>query len=51
MVPGLTRSSGEDKRRAASIILAKAGNDERRYLGLMQMHEPLREAIIKLGSA
>ena len=51
MVPGLNRWSGEDKRRAASIIRAKAGNDERRYLGLMQMHEPLREAIIKLGSA
>ena len=51
MVPGLNRWSGEDKRRAASIIRAKAGNDERRYLGLMQMHEPLRESIIKLGSA
>ncbi len=51
MIPGMNRWSGEDKRLAASIIRAKAGNDERRYLRLMQMHEPLREAIIKLGSA
>src|SRR6266705_2884143 len=51
MIPGMNRWSGEDKRLAANIIRAKAGNDERQYLRLMQMHEHLREAIIKLGSA
>jgi hypothetical protein len=51
MIPDMNRWSGEDKRLAASIIRAKAGNDERQYLRLMQMHSPLREAIIKLGSA
>ncbi|HSV33099.1 MAG TPA: hypothetical protein VLH87_03170 [Pyrinomonadaceae bacterium] len=51
MIPGMNRWSGEHKRLAASIIRAKGGNDERQYLRLMQTHEPLREAIIKLGSA
>src|SRR6266705_1078366 len=51
MIPGMNRWSGEHKRLAASIIRGKAGNDERQYLRLMQTHEPLREAIIELGSA
>ena len=42
--------SDAEKRALGSIIRAKAGLDESRYLKLMQKHARLRSAIIKLGS-
>ena len=50
LVPGLARWTTEDKRSLITVICAKAGHDETRYLGLMQKHDALREAFLSLGS-
>jgi hypothetical protein len=42
--------SVEEKRALAEVIHAKAALDESRYLKLMQKHQRLRAAMIKLGS-
>jgi hypothetical protein len=51
LVPDLNHWSPDDKRLAISIIRAKAATDEKRYLRLMQRHEPVRAALLKLGSS
>ncbi len=51
MIPGIARWSAGEKQLAARIVRAKAGNDEARYLRLMQQHLPMRSAMIGLGHA
>jgi hypothetical protein len=50
LIPDLSRWSEQEKRDAARLIRAKAGADESRYLRLLQQHERLRAALIKIGS-
>jgi hypothetical protein len=50
LIPDLSRWTRDEKLAVARIVRAKAGADESRYLRLMQQHERLRAAIIKLGS-
>jgi len=50
IIPGAEQWSLSEKQLAARIIKTKAGRDEALYLRLMQKHERLRSAIIKLGS-
>ena len=50
LVEDLREWSNGERRALVSIIRAKAGSDESRYLKLMQKHARLRAAIIKLGS-
>ena len=50
MVPDLSRWDDSQKQLAVQIIRAKGGNDEARYLKLMQKHTALRRALIRLGS-
>ena len=50
MIPDFERWNDSQKQLAAQIIRAKAGNDEARYLKLMQKHAALRRALIRLGS-
>ena len=50
MIPDLRQWSIEDKERLKKVINAKRGVEEVPYLKLMQRHEKLRRAIIKLGS-
>ncbi len=50
MIPNLDRWDPAQKELAVEIIRAKAGNDEARYLKLMQKHPALRRALIRLGS-
>jgi hypothetical protein len=50
LIPDLARWTEEEKRMAASIIRAKAGADETRYVKLLQRHQRLRDWVIKLGS-
>jgi hypothetical protein len=50
MIPDLNRWDDSQKQLAAQIIRAKTGNDEARYLKLMQKHVALRRALIRLGS-
>ncbi|HVF48800.1 MAG TPA: hypothetical protein VNA19_01860 [Pyrinomonadaceae bacterium] len=49
-ISGIARWSDDEKRDAARIIRAKASTDELRYLHLLQRHDPLRAALIKIGS-
>jgi hypothetical protein len=51
LIPGLSRWSGNEKSKVVSIMRAKAGADEARYLRLLQDHPKLRDEIIRLGSA
>ncbi len=51
LIPDLEEWSEEEKRAAASIIRAKAGEDESVYARLLQKHARLRKAIITLGSS
>ena len=50
IVPGLERWSSSEKQLAVRIIQAKESRDESLYLRLMQKHERLRAAVIRLGS-
>jgi hypothetical protein len=50
MIPDLNRWDDSQKQLAVQIIRAKAGNNEARYLKLMQKHAALRRALIRLGS-
>lgn len=50
LVPDLRRWTAEEKSAALSVIRAKAGADELRYLRLLCRHAPLRRAIIALGT-
>jgi hypothetical protein len=50
LVPDLARWPREEKRALAEMTRAKAAREEIRYLRLLQSHERLRRAVIRLGS-
>jgi hypothetical protein len=50
LIPGLDGWKNAEKEHLFRIIQAKASAEESRYLKLMQRHERLRSAIIRLGS-
>jgi len=50
LVPGLARWTRAEKRSLLTIIRAKAGLSETRYLHLLQHHPRLREALLGIGS-
>lgn len=50
VLPGIKRWSEQEKSQLTRVVRAKAGEEEARYLKLMQRHERLRRAIIQLGS-
>ena len=50
LIPDLVRWSDDEKRDVVSIVRARAGGDEARYLKLLQRHARLRDHIIKIGS-
>ncbi|HSE26346.1 MAG TPA: hypothetical protein VLB68_32055 [Pyrinomonadaceae bacterium] len=50
LISDLQQWKAEEKQQVISIIKAKAGVDERRYLREMQSHDKLRHALIRLGS-
>jgi hypothetical protein len=49
-VRGLGRWSASERRGVGEIVRAKAGPSERRYLRLLRRHDPLRRALLRLGS-
>lgn len=50
LIPDLDRWNGAEKQLLVQILRAKVKGAEARYLKLMQKHERLRKAMIKLGS-
>jgi len=50
LVPGLVRWSASDLRALARIVDAKTSPSERNYMHLLQRHDRLREAILRIGS-
>jgi hypothetical protein len=50
LIPELASWNAIDKESLREILSAKPGRDEMRYLHLLQRHEKLREAILRLGS-
>ena len=50
LVPDVRRWTSAAKSALVEIIRAKAGQDETQYLLLMQEHQPLRQAILGIGS-
>ncbi len=51
LIPNVNRWTTEEKRDLARIVRAKFAREEVTYLKLMQKHEKLRRALIKLGSS
>ena len=49
LIPGLSEWNKPEKAQAVSVIRAKAGPDEAKYLKLMQKHQRLRTEMIRLG--
>lgn len=49
LIPGLSRWSEDEKGALVDIVRAKAVADETIYLGLLQQHATLREAVIREG--
>jgi hypothetical protein len=50
LVPGLAQWALQEKSAVRSIIAAKAARTEQRYMRLLQKHDRLRAAILRLGS-
>jgi hypothetical protein len=50
LVPDLARWSSEEKAALRTIIAAKGGRSEQPYMRLLQRHDRLRAAILRLGS-
>ena len=50
LIPDLASWSPAEKKALLEIIRAKSGSDEMRYLHLLQAHQRLREALLRLGS-
>jgi hypothetical protein len=50
LIPDLPRWTSDDKDSLREIIAAKAGRTEQRYMRLLQKHQRLRTAILKIGS-
>ncbi len=51
LVPELRRWTASQKQALTQIILAKVSEDESDYLRLLQRHDPLKEALVRLGSS
>ncbi len=51
LIPGLRSWNSSEKHNLLEIIQAQAGRDEMRYLHLLQTHDKLRAAILKVGSS
>ncbi len=51
LVPNLPRWTPAEKAGIRDIIAAKAGRTEQRYMHLLQKHQRLRKAILRLGSS
>ncbi|MDQ5857501.1 MAG: hypothetical protein M3542_04385, partial [Acidobacteriota bacterium] len=51
LVPELARWPRAEKDALAAMTRAKAGREEIRYLHLLQSHERLRRAILRLGAS
>ncbi len=51
LIPNLGGWSEKDKAGVAAVLRAKEGNDEARYLRLMQRHLRLRAAFLEIGSS
>ena len=51
LIPDLSRWPRAERDALAAIVRAKASRSERLYLRLMQKHDRLRRALIRLGSA
>lgn len=51
LVPEIPQWTSAQKQALAEVIRAKAAPDEAVYLRLLQQHEVLREAVLRLGSA
>jgi hypothetical protein len=51
LVPDLARWTRDERTALAAIARAKAGREEIRYLRLLQRHERLRCAVIRIGSS
>jgi len=50
LIPELSTWTPSEKGALAAITRAKAGPDEPRYLRLLQKHQRVREAILRMGS-
>jgi hypothetical protein len=50
LIRDLPRWSPAEKRNLLAVVRAKAGRDEVRYLRLMQRHDRLRDALLRLGT-
>jgi len=50
LIAGLPAWTPGEREALAEIVRAKTGREEIRYLRLLQRHEPLRRALIRLGS-
>ena len=50
LIPNVNRWTTEEKRDVARIVRAKFAREEVTYLKLMQKHEKLRQALLKLGT-
>jgi hypothetical protein len=51
LIPDLANWTNAEKRQVVQVIRAKAGTDESRYARLLQAHQKLRAAVIRLGEA
>jgi hypothetical protein len=51
LVPRVARWTHKEKRALVTIIRAKAGPDETRFLQRLQQHDVLRETLLRIGSA
>jgi hypothetical protein len=50
LVPEVARWTPAEKRALVAVIRAKAGPDETQYLRLLQTHDSLRAAFLRIGS-
>ena len=50
LIPDLSSWSATEKEALREIVRAKSGANEMRYLRLLQRHDRLRAALLKLGS-
>ena len=50
LIPDMSSWSASEKEAVRETIRAKSGTNEMRYLRLLQRHDRLREALLKLGS-
>lgn len=50
LVPDVRQWSEDERHRLGDVIRAKSGAEESVYLRLLQQHEPLKQALVKIGS-